>query len=167
MYPDVDTDRHTPGDSEMSARHRSLLPPVAAVLLALTACSTAVSPTVTPSAPALPSTAPASAPASPATAPTSAPASTTAPAVARPAVRCPSAKALEKLSDLPADWHFVPSSVECWKGWATADPKGPADGDGIYLFQYRSGGWRYHSQGSGYHCKEIGIDEAAPFCQYP
>ncbi len=82
--------------------------------------------------------------------------------------RCPSAKALEKLVDLPKSWHFVPSSVECWKGWATAAPEGPNTGDGVYLFRHKSGtGWRYHSQGSGYHCKELGINEAAPFCQYP
>ena len=81
---------------------------------------------------------------------------------------CPSAKALEKLADLPEDWRFVPSQVECWRNWATAVPEGPATGDGVYLFQYKAGsGWSYHSQGSGYHCKELGINEAAPFCQYP
>ncbi|GID97666.1 hypothetical protein ACFQFC_12900 [Amorphoplanes digitatis] len=87
----------------------------------------------------------------------------------RPAAgpKCPSEKTLEKLADLPKGWYFVPSSVECWKGWATADPEGPTPGDGIYLFQYKPGkGWRYHSQGSGYHCEELGIDEPAPFCQY-
>ncbi|GID97668.1 hypothetical protein ACFQFC_12910 [Amorphoplanes digitatis] len=80
---------------------------------------------------------------------------------------CPSAKALEKLADLPKGWYFVPSSVECWKGWATADPEGPTPGDGIYLFQYKAGkGWRYHSQGSGYHCAELGITSGnPPFCQ--
>ncbi|MBG0566630.1 hypothetical protein [Actinoplanes aureus] len=72
------------------------------------------------------------------------------------------------LVDLPKDWRFVPSSVECWKGWATAAPEGPDLGDGVYLFQYKAGtGWRYHSQGSGYHCEDLGIKEAAPFCQYP
>jgi len=81
---------------------------------------------------------------------------------------CPSAKALEKLVDLPKGWHFVASSVECWKGWATADPEGPTPGDGVYLFRYQNGtGWRYHSQGSGYDCKDLGINEPAPFCQYP
>ncbi|WP_433311375.1 hypothetical protein ACQP0U_24780 [Micromonospora sp. CA-269861] len=58
--------------------------------------------------------------------------------------------------------------MECWKGWATAEPDGPATGDGVYLFQYKTGtGWRYHSQGSAYDCKNLGINEPAPFCQYP
>ncbi|NMO53886.1 hypothetical protein HH310_22235 [Actinoplanes sp. TBRC 11911] len=69
------------------------------------------------------------------------------------------------MSNLPKGWHYVPSSVECWKGWATADPEGPTVGDGFDLFRYQAGkGWRYHSQGSGYHCKDLGIDEPAPFC---
>ncbi|RAO41193.1 hypothetical protein ONO23_00148 [Micromonospora noduli] len=83
-------------------------------------------------------------------------------------VTCPSAKALAKLVALPKGWYFVPSSVECWKGWATAEPDGPSTGDGVYLFQYKAGaGWRYHSQGSAYECKDLGINEPAPFCQYP
>jgi hypothetical protein len=84
------------------------------------------------------------------------------------AAECPSARTLEKLADLPTGWHFVPASVACWKGWAWADAEGPNPGDGIHLFHYTTGkGWRFHSEGSGYHCKEIGIREAAPFCQYP
>lgn len=69
--------------------------------------------------------------------------------------------------NLPTGWHFVPSSVECWKGWATADPEGPTPGDGVYLFQYKAGpGWRYHSQGSGFQCKDLGITSGnPPFCQ--
>jgi hypothetical protein len=80
---------------------------------------------------------------------------------------CPSAKSLEKLVDLPKDWYFVASSVECWRGWATAEPEGPNRGDGIYLFKYQAGkGWRYHSQGSGYLCQELGITSGKPpFCQ--
>jgi hypothetical protein len=80
--------------------------------------------------------------------------------------KCPSAKTLEKLVDLPKGWYFGPSSVECWRGWATADPKSPTPGDGFYLFQYKAGtGWRYHSQGSGYHCKDLGITTGnPPFC---
>ncbi|MEQ4304032.1 hypothetical protein ABNF97_22065 [Plantactinospora sp. B6F1] len=80
---------------------------------------------------------------------------------------CPSAKALERLADLPKDWHFVPSRVQCWRNWATASPEGPTVGDGIYLFQYRAGtGWRYHSQGSGYRCEDLGITTGnPPFCE--
>jgi len=80
---------------------------------------------------------------------------------------CPSAKTLERLADLPKGWYFVPSSVQCWKGWAMADPEGPTPGDGIYLFQYQAGkGWRYHSQGSAYQCQDLGITSGnPPFCQ--
>ena len=28
---------------------------------------------------------------------------------------------LEKLADLPKDWHFT--GVECWHNWATAAPR--------------------------------------------
>lgn len=170
----------------MSVRHRLLLP-AAAVLFGLTACASTPpsAPIAAPATSAAPASA-ASAPTSDAPAPTSdapspTPAATSAAATptAAPAtsraetkpvqrIKCPSAKTLEGLTDLPAGWHFVPSSVECWKGWATADPKGPSQGDGFYLFQYKTGsGWRYHSQGSGYDCKDLGIKEQAPFCQYP
>ena len=165
----------------MSARHRLLLP-AAAILFGLTACDAL--PVSAPLSSAPPSSAPASAAAAPTsaaaaptsaeTAPTSA-ASATSRAGATEAsnhkaggVKCPSAKTLEKVAPLPKGWYFVPSSVECWKGWATADPEGPTPGDGIYLFHYKPGvGWRYHSQGSGYDCKDLGIHEPSPFCQYP
>ena len=79
---------------------------------------------------------------------------------------CPSAKTLEKVADLSKGWHFVPSSVQCWRTWATADPDGPTPGDGLYLFHYRTGqGWRYHSQGSAFDCEELGITSGnPPFC---
>jgi hypothetical protein len=153
----------------MSARRRSL-PPVTAVLFGLTACTS--TPALAPLSTAAPSTA-----AAPTSAPTSAVATRVAPATSRPRAtetsdrtargpKCPSAKALEKLVDLPKDWYFVPSSVECWKGWAWADPEGPFPGDGFYLFRYKAGtGWRYHSQGSGYRCEDLGINETAPFCR--
>jgi len=151
----------------MSARHRLLLP-VTAVVFGLTACAS------TPAAAPAPVARPVSAaPVSPSSAPTSVTPSATAPTSvkAKPSQRtapCPSAKALEKLAELPQDWRFIPSSVECWQDWATADPEGPSDGDGIYLFRYRAGkGWKYHSQGSAYDCAELGIREPAPFCQYP
>ncbi|MBU2669886.1 hypothetical protein KOI35_40885 [Actinoplanes bogorensis] len=80
---------------------------------------------------------------------------------------CPSAKALEKLADLPKDWYFVPSSVKCWRDWAMADPEGPTPSDGIYLFHYKAGpGWSYHSQGSSYRCPDLGITSGnPPFCE--
>ncbi|MFC6019730.1 hypothetical protein ACFP2T_26425 [Plantactinospora solaniradicis] len=145
----------------MSARHGLLLP-VAAIVLGLTGCGSTPAPAPISAAP-------------PSVVPTSArPAVTESPArkagggAGAGAGKCPSAKALEKLADLPRGWHIVASSVECWKEWATADPEGPTVGDGVYLFRYKAGsGWRYHSQGSGYHCKDLGINEAAPFCQYP
>ncbi|MEV6637699.1 hypothetical protein AB0M54_43915 [Actinoplanes sp. NPDC051470] len=79
---------------------------------------------------------------------------------------CPSAKTLEKLADLPADWRFRPSQVECWRTWATAVPEGPDVGDGVFLFKYKAGtGWRLHSEGSGFHCADLGITSGnPPFC---
>ena len=151
----------------MSARLRSLLP-VTAILFGLTACSSTPSPAPLSAAPPSATSAPTStAPADVAPATSRAVATEASDHMAGGA-KCPSAKTLEKLVDLPKDWYFVPSSVECWKGWATADPEGPTPGDGFYLFQHKTGtGWRYHSQGSGYHCKDLGINEAAPFCLNP
>jgi hypothetical protein len=153
----------------MSARHRLLLP-VAALLLGLTACDS----TPAPIAAAPPSTAPTTT--APATQATKAPntKSPTRPVATRTAegVKCPSAKTLERVArdqsmsveeSLPEDSDFV--QVKCWKEWATAGVKGPYPGDGVYLFRYSAGsGWKYHSQGSGYHCQDLGIKEAAPFC---
>lgn len=150
----------------MPAR-RHLLLPVATVLFGLTACTPASAPVAAPaSAPA--TTAP-EATAAPKT--TTPPTATTAPKATKTSDRtaaspgCPSAKDLERLVDLPKDWYFVPSSVECWKGWATARPDGPNHGDGDYLFRYqRSAGWKYHSQGSAYDCADLGIKEEGPIC---
>ena len=131
--------------------------------------------------PPTPSGAPPTPSATPSGAPSSAAASTarrtttrsSAPSSAQPTGSqsrypdCPSAKSLEKLVDLPEEWRFVPSSVQCWRGWATAKPAGPDHGDGIYLFKYKTGtGWRYHSQGSAYDCADLGITSGnPPFCQ--
>jgi hypothetical protein len=144
----------------MSARNH-LLMPVAAVLFGLTACAATPVPAPAPAPPSAAST--------PAVSPSAAPATSDVPATAAPTrtAGCPSAKTLEKLADLPKDWYFVPSSVKCWKGWAWADPEGPTPGDGIFLFKDTAGkGWRFHSEGSGYHCEDLGIHESAPFCQY-
>jgi hypothetical protein len=80
---------------------------------------------------------------------------------------CPSAKTLEKLAGLPKDWHIVASSVECWRTWASAGAKGPTPGDGIFLFQYKAGtGWRFHGEGSGMRCQDLGITSGnPPFCR--
>jgi hypothetical protein len=78
---------------------------------------------------------------------------------------CPSTKALEKLVELPKGWSFASSAVDCVDAWAAADVKRPASGGTIYLFHYTTGtGWRYHDQGSGWGCKDLGLNEPAPFC---
>ena len=60
----------------------------------------------------------------------------------------------------------MPSTVKCWRTWATVGSQGPTPGDGVYLFQYRSGSWRYHSQGSGFVCQDLGITSGnPPFCE--
>ncbi|MGC5311361.1 hypothetical protein [Micromonospora zamorensis] len=77
-------------------------------------------------------------------------------------VKCPSAKALDSLVELPKGWTF--GSVECVKDWAGADPQGPTAGDGVYIFHFVKGtGWKYYGDGSGYDCVDLGLTEA-PFC---
>ena len=125
-------------------------------------------PSATPS-PAATSTAPSVTPSSPAprtTRPSSVPPSPTRTTNRPTYPDCPSAKTLEKVADLSKGWHFVPSSVQCWRTWATADPEGPTPGDGLYLFHYRTGkGWQYHSQGSAFDCEDLGITSGnPPFC---
>ncbi|WP_039905365.1 hypothetical protein [Micromonospora lupini] len=78
--------------------------------------------------------------------------------------KCPSAKTLEALVELPKGWTF--GSVDCVKDWAGADPEGPGVGDGSYLFHFVPGtGWKYYGDGSGYDCVDLGLKEA-PFCIY-
>ena len=88
---------------------------------------------------------------------------------------CPSAKTLERIARaapedeaLPDDSSFPASGVECWRTWATAAPRSPVPGNGIYLFHFEPGiGWRYHSQGSGYRCQDLGITSGRPpFCGF-
>ncbi|WP_444947883.1 hypothetical protein [Micromonospora ureilytica] len=77
--------------------------------------------------------------------------------------KCPSAKTLETLVELPKGWTF--GGVQCVKDWAGADPQGPKAGDGVYLFHFVTGtGWKYYGDGSGYDCKDLGLTEPAPFC---
>lgn len=151
---------------------RNILLPATAVLLGLSAC--AATPAPAGPAPAGPAASTATS-AVPSEVPV--PAATVTAEPTRPAKPaevpgrtpdCPSAKTLEGLTDLPADWQFVPSSVQCWKTWSWADAEGPTPGDGIHLFRWtKATGWKFHSEGSGYHCKDIGINEKAPFCGYP
>lgn len=131
--------------------------PVATRPPVVSAASTSAAPSVAPSM--SPSTTPPSTP--PSRPPSSSPTSN------RPQYPdCPSAKTLERLADLPDGWSFPSSGVECWRTWATAEPKSPTPGDGIYLFQFRSGTWRFHSEGSGYQCADLGITSGnPPFCQ--
>jgi len=164
----------------MPARHRLLLP-ASAIMFALSACGSAAAPGPTSAAPtsaAPTSAAPTSAaPADegigsasgtrgrPDSAARQAPAATKKPASAQDAgAGCPSATVLERLADLPKDWHFT--KVECAQNWAATSPEGPGVGDGLYLFKYRAGaGWRYHGQGSGLDCKkDLGLTKPAPFC---
>ena len=76
--------------------------------------------------------------------------------------KCPSAKTLQALVDLPKGVTF--GSVECVKDWAGADPQGAGVGDGWYLFHYVAGKWKYYGDGSGYDCEELGLTVSAPFC---
>lgn len=139
----------------MSGRYRLLLA-VPALMVTLSACSFSGSVSEsTPEAAAPGTTTAAPASSSPA------PVTTTTEAAPHPEA-CPSAKTFEGLTDkLPAGWSFT--DVTCAEGWAAATPKGPSQGDGVYLFQKTGTTWKYHSQGSGFDCKDLGIDEA-PFC---
>ena len=163
MYPDVSNDRHDPQGFDMSVR-RLLLLPAAATLFALTACNATSAPGSSPAA---------SGPGSPAAVATSAAAASgasgTKPAVATKApggaksADCPSGTTLQKLVELPKGQTF--GGVQCVKGWAGADPQGGNAGDGVYLFHYKAGtGWKYYGEGSGYDCKDLGLNEPAPFC---
>lgn len=145
---------------------RRLVLPAAAVLFGLTACAAtpapapqAANPPAAPAATTSTSTAP-----TPTATASAAPVSPAAPGKPAATPACPSAEEFEKLADLPSGWHFT--AARCWKGWATADPEGPTPGDGVFLFQYQGGRWTFHSEGSGYHCADLGIREPAPFCDY-
>lgn len=129
----------------MSARYRLLLT-VPAALLALSACTSAADPAPHAAEP---------------TKTTAANPTATTPAATTETAGCPSAETLEGLVELPKDWRFA--SVECVGDWAAADPEGPNPGDGFYLFKKSGTTWKLHGEGSGYDCKELGLDKA-PFC---
>ncbi|MEV1155832.1 hypothetical protein AB0J27_10545 [Micromonospora chokoriensis] len=78
---------------------------------------------------------------------------------------CPSAQTLGTLVELPAGWSFASREVECVETWAAADVERPDAGGVIYLFHYTTGtGWRFHDQGTGWDCKDLGLAEPASFC---
>ncbi|MCG5438087.1 hypothetical protein [Micromonospora foliorum] len=78
---------------------------------------------------------------------------------------CPSTTTLGTLVELPAAWAFASRPVECVEAWAAADVERPAAGGVIYLFHYTAGtGWRYHDQGPGWNCADLGLTEPASFC---
>ena len=147
----------------MSARHLRLLP-AAAVLFALAACDATAAPGPDPTAsgPGSPAAVAASEAAAGGAAGASPAVATKAPGGVKSA-DCPSGATLQKLVELPKGKTF--GSVQCVKGWAGADPEGGSAGDGVYLFHYKDGtGWKYYGEGSGYDCKDLGLDEPAPFC---
>jgi hypothetical protein len=128
----------------------ALLP--VALLAALSGCGS--DPATTAAAPA-----PATTPAEATTAPTTAPA-TTAPAAG---AVCPAKAAdLEKAQGFqdvyPSGWHLT--KIHCAQRWATGTPTAddPAkQGDGIILFEYKSGAWTKLAEGSDLECTDYGI----------
>ncbi|MEU1602315.1 hypothetical protein [Micromonospora matsumotoense] len=78
---------------------------------------------------------------------------------------CPSIETLGDLVELPSDWSFASTGVQCAQTWAAADVKRPSGGNVRYLFHYTAdSGWRYQDQGTGWDCAELGLTQPAPFC---
>ena len=78
---------------------------------------------------------------------------------------CPSIETLGDLVELPQNWSFASTRVQCAETWAAADVKRPAGGNVRYLFHYTTAtGWRYHDQGTQWDCRELGLTQPAPFC---
>ncbi|GAA0524248.1 hypothetical protein GCM10010172_00820 [Paractinoplanes ferrugineus] len=78
---------------------------------------------------------------------------------------CPSIEILADLVELPQDWSFASSRVQCAESWASTDVKRPTGGNIHYLFHYAADtGWRYQEQGTGWNCQELGLTKPAPFC---
>lgn len=78
---------------------------------------------------------------------------------------CPSTQTLGVLVELPAGWSFASRAVECVETWAAADVQRPDASAVIYLFHYTAGtGWRFHDQGTGWDCRDLGLTEPASFC---
>ncbi|MEU8086121.1 hypothetical protein AB0B57_21240 [Micromonospora sp. NPDC049101] len=78
---------------------------------------------------------------------------------------CPSTQTLGTLVELPPGWSFAPTGVECVETWAAAEVRRPDTTGVIYLFHHTAGvGWRYHDQGGGWNCTELGLTQPASFC---
>lgn len=145
-------------------------------------------PIAVPSASASPSPSPSTSPSpshspSPSRSATSSGPRTSAPASSAPASSrssadaddgCPvRASTLRRVADLPDDFGIDASSVECWRGWASAAPAYPPGtvGDGVIIFRYDPDrGWYEHSRGSAIDCASLGIRETPgdqpPFCSF-
>ncbi|MFI1994538.1 hypothetical protein [Actinoplanes sp. NPDC020271] len=161
---------------------RLIVVPIAAVLAVAGCTSTSGGSTAgSPVSPAAPAAATASAPAVAAT--TAAPARTSAEAT-------PTAKPTEKkttkattvapapataggcpvsagtLTAIPVPGYsageikVVASSIQCADGWAQADP-GIDGGDGVLVYHYSAGKWKFSTEGSSIDCGEVGIPKAA------
>ncbi|QDY07855.1 hypothetical protein FJK98_12310 [Micromonospora sp. HM134] len=80
---------------------------------------------------------------------------------------CPSIETLGDLVELPTDWSFASTGVQCAQTWAAVEVKRPAGGDVRYLFHYTAdAGWRYQEQGTEWDCAELGLTRPAPFCTF-
>ncbi|MEV4847442.1 hypothetical protein AB0K20_30025 [Micromonospora matsumotoense] len=78
---------------------------------------------------------------------------------------CPSIETLGDLVELPSDWSFASTGVQCAQTWAAAEVRRPAGGNVRYLFHYTPDtGWRYQDQGTEWDCAELGLTRPAPFC---
>lgn len=92
-----------------------------------------------------------------------------APPAAAPSAEpdCPTIETLGNLVELPPDWSFAPTEVQCAETWAAADVKRPTGGNVRYLFHYTAGtGWRFHEQGTEWDCQDLGLTRPAPFCTF-
>ena len=78
---------------------------------------------------------------------------------------CPSIETLGDLVELPQDWSFASTRVQCVETWAAAEVKRSAAGNVRYLFHYTTDtGWRYYEQRAAWDCAELGLTRPAPFC---
>ncbi|MEW2428613.1 hypothetical protein AB0877_11410 [Micromonospora sp. NPDC047644] len=55
--------------------------------------------------------------------------------------------------------------MDCVETWAAADVQRPDASGVIYLFHCTAGtGWRFHDQGTGWDCTDLGLTVPASFC---